>query len=150
MGILQSPCYLGLCREDLIKDITDKVLAYFLKYFSYLDDLQAGITGKELSALQQSVNLEEITQASMCKDNLCCPTDSVEPVKEVLRPTTPEDKLRGCIYLMQGPFGQQLFHMMVLRAARLELALKRASMPSKGARTSLEAYFNASYFNASI
>ena len=39
MGILQSPCFLGLCREDLAKDITDKILSYFLKYISYLDDL---------------------------------------------------------------------------------------------------------------
>ena len=38
MGILQSPCFLGLCREDLEKDITDKMLTYFLKYFSYLDE----------------------------------------------------------------------------------------------------------------
>ena len=39
MSILQSPCNLGLCRENLRKNITDKVLAYFLKYFSYLDNL---------------------------------------------------------------------------------------------------------------
>ena len=50
---------------------------------------------------------------------------------------------------MQGPFRQQLFHM-VLQAARLELFLKRASMPSKGARTSLEAHFSESFVNASI
>ena len=66
MGILQSPCFLGLCREDLAMDITDKVLAGFLKYFSYLDDLQAGITGKELSALQQSVNLNSIQLERPC------------------------------------------------------------------------------------
>ena len=51
---------------------------------------------------------------------------------------------------MQGPFGQQLFQMMVLRAARLELVLRKASMPSKGARTSLEAHFSESFVNASI
>ena len=140
MGMLQSPCYLskkGHYRQGV---------AYFLKYFSYLDDLQAGITGEELAALQQSVNLEENIDG--CEDTNCCPTDSVEPVKEALGPTTPEDELRGCIHLMQGPFGQQLW--MVLRAARLELALKRASMPSKGARTSLEAQFSKSSVNASI
>ena len=58
-----------------------------------MDDLQAGITGKELSALQQSVNLEENINVSMCKDTRCCPTDSVEHVKEVLGPTTPEAEL---------------------------------------------------------
>ena len=87
---------------------------------------------------------------SMCKDTRCCPTDSVERLKDALGPTIPEDELRGCRHLMQGPFGKQLFHMMILRAARLELALKRASMPSKGARTSLEAHFSESFVNASI
>ena len=114
MGILQIPCFLGLCREELAKDITDKILTYFLKYFSYLDDLQAGTTGEELSALQQSVNLEENTKVSMCEDTRCCPTNSVERLKEALGPTTPEDELRGSRHLMQGPFGKQLFHMMIL------------------------------------
>ena len=150
MGILQSPAFLGLCREDLTKDIEDQTLQYFIKFFSYLDDLQAGITGKELSALQQSVSLEENTNVSMCEDTKCCPTDSVERLKEALGPTTPEDELRGCRHLMQGPFGKQLLHMMILRAARLELVLRRASMPSKGATTSLEAHFSESFVNASI
>ena len=119
MGILQSPAFLGLCREDLTKELDDHTLQYFIKFFSYLDDHQAGITGKELSALQQSVNIEENTNVSMCEDIRCCPTDSVEPLEEALGPTTPEDKLSGCRHLMQGPFGKQLFHMMILQAARL-------------------------------
>ena len=40
--------------------------------------------------------------------------------------------------------------MMILQAARLEMVLRRASMPSKGARTSLEAHFSESFVNASI
>ena len=114
-----------------------------------MDDLQAGITGEELSALQQSVNLEENTNVSMCEDTRCCPTDSVEPLEEVLGPTTPEDELRGCRHLMQDSFEKQPFHMMILRAARSELVLRRTSMPSKGATTSLEANGTESFVNAS-
>ena len=39
---------------------------------------------------------------------------------------------------------------MILPVATLELVLKRASMPSKGAKTSMEAYFSESFVNASI
>ena len=113
MEILQYPWFQGLCREDLAKDIKDKILTYFLKDFSYLIDLQTAITSKELSALQQSVNLEENTNVSMYENTRCCPTYSVEPLEEALGPTTPEDKVRGFRHLMQGPFGKQLFRMVI-------------------------------------
>ena len=32
-----------------------------------------------IGVLQQSVNLEENINVSMCEDIMCCPTDSVEP-----------------------------------------------------------------------
>ena len=114
MGILQSPAFLGLCREDLAKDIEHQILKYVLQYASYLDDLQAGNTRQELSALQQSVNLEELTNINVCSDTMCCSTtpiplnSAVGPVEAPLGPLTPEDELRACRHLMQGPFGKQL------------------------------------------
>ena len=78
--------------------LTDSMVFFWNPSFSYLDDLQAAITGQELPALQQSVNLEELTDIQVCSDKMCCPpkltnsTNSVESLEEALGPTTPEDK----------------------------------------------------------
>ena len=53
MGLLQSPAFLGLCIQDLTKDVKDTILQYFLKFVRYLDDLQTGVVTEEITALQK-------------------------------------------------------------------------------------------------
>ena len=48
MGVNQSPAYLSIAFQDVAKSIKDDQLQWFLQYLQYLDDLQIGISGREL------------------------------------------------------------------------------------------------------
>ena len=156
MGLLQSLSYLGICREDLAKDITEDELKYFLKYFSYLDDLQGGIRAHEIIALQAEVNLASIQQTSVCENPDCCspplpPAASDGKFKErALGVATSEDEKRSTRHLYQGHFGKGILHKLCFRTATLKYALRKASMPSKGITTSLEAHFDNVFVNACV
>ena len=121
-----------------------------------MDDLQAGITSKEIKALQSENNLEEIQNTSVCSDEACCdpspppPDSAVEHMDGALGPTTPEDELMACRHLMKGPFGRNIYNKICLRAAHVEYALRKASMPTKGVTTSVTTHFENTFVNTSI
>ena len=48
MGVTQSPYYLSLAFQNPAEHLPDKLLQWFLQFLRYLDDLQIGITIKEL------------------------------------------------------------------------------------------------------
>jgi len=50
---------------------------------------------------------------------------------------TPLDEVRATRHLLQGEVGKRIVHLVCLRAAKLELALRKANMPSKGVVSSL-------------
>ena len=79
-----------------------------------------------------------------CKEDDCFShEDDNLPVinEDLLGGTTPPDEKRFRRHLLRGEFGKKLLHKLVLRAATLEAALINASMPSKGATTSLHQHF---------
>ena len=53
-------------------------------------------------------------------------------------------------HLLRGEFGKKLLHKLILRAATLEACLTSASMPSKGAITSLHQHFDNQFVNEGI
>ena len=121
-----------------------------------MDDLQGGIRAHEIAALQAEVNLASIQQTSVCDDPDCCspplpPAASGGQFKEgALGVATPEDEKRSTRHLYQGHFGKDIQHKLCLRAATLEYALRKASMPSKGITTSLEAHFDNVFVNVCV
>ena len=66
MGVTQSPAYLSLAFQDLAKHLPDKLLQWFLQFLRYLDDLQIGITSKELIEFQDQADLEDSELSSKC------------------------------------------------------------------------------------
>ena len=50
---------------------------------------------------------------------------------------TREDEARATCQLLRGEVGKRIVHLVCLQAAKLELALRKANIPSKGMVTSL-------------
>ena len=73
MGVSQSPAYLSLCLQDLTKAIPDQQLGYYLQYLRYLDDLQLGVTGEEITELQREVDVQDPDLNRKCQDYDCYP-----------------------------------------------------------------------------
>ena len=102
--------------------------------------------------LQRKVDLEAVDLNTECEDYDCCRHDADSRVipEDMLGGITPQDEKRCTRHLLRGEFGETLLHKLVLRAATLEAALIRASMPSKGARTSVQQYFQHELVNEAI
>ena len=151
MGVTQSPAYLSLAFQDLAKTVPDKLLQWFLQYLRYLDDLQIGITAKEVMVFQDKADLQDPELGRQCQDPACCPdeADLSPPSEEMLGEAVPSDKQRSTRHLFrQKQFGKDIFHCLVLRAATLEAALVKADLPTKEATTSLQQHFQHEFVNA--
>ena len=73
MGVNQSPAYLLITFQDVAKGLEDDQLKWFLQYFRYLDDLQIGISARELMEFQEKADLEDPDLSRSCQDPDCCP-----------------------------------------------------------------------------
>ena len=68
----------------------------------------------------------------------------------VLGEVIAHDEQRCTRQLLRSDFGKKLFHKLILRAATLEAALVKASMPTKGATTSLQQHFQHEFVDEAI
>ena len=86
-----------------------------------------------------------------CQDHDCCQDEAAPcvPPEDMLGGVTPEDERKCTRHLLRGQFGKKVFHKLILRAATLEAALVKASMPSKGATTSIK-HFQHEFVNSAI
>ena len=158
MGFLQSPSFLNLCLDSLTNDIKDKILQYFLKYMRYLDDLQSGLVAEEILELQSQVDLDAEDLGKKCDDGDCCSQEGedLQPLHgavinpDLLGEPTPPDEKMCTRHLLKADFDKKVLHRLVLRAATLKAALISASMPSKGATTSLHQHFQHELVNEGI
>ena len=140
MGVNQSPCLLSLCKADL--DLLDEMLTWMIKLLSYVDDLATGLTADEIEEVQGSTPYT--LEPEQCGDHSCCPAKDEQtadtplgiPAQSMALPT-PLDEVRATRHLLQGEVGKRIVHLVCLRAAKLELALRKANMPSKGVVSSL-------------
>ena len=66
------------------------------------------------------------------------PSDDHNLLEPALVPAVLADESRATRHLLQGDFGQKIVHLVVYRAANLELALSRATMHIKDMVTSLK------------
>jgi hypothetical protein len=73
MGVNQSPAYLSIAFQDIAKGLEDDQLKWFLQFLRYLDDLQIGISARELMEFQEKADLEDPDLARSCQDPDCCP-----------------------------------------------------------------------------
>ena len=140
MGVNQSPCLLSLCKTDL--DLQDKMLMWMIKLLSYVDDLATGLTVDEIEEVKGSTPYT--LEPGPCGDSNCCSTQDeqtadepfVIPAQSMASPIS-LDEVRASHHLLKGEVGKRIVHLMCLRAAKLELALRKANMPSKGVVTFL-------------
>ena len=72
-GVNQSPAYLSIAFQDIAKGLEDDQLKWFLQFLRYLDDLQIGISARELMEFQEKADLEDPDLARSCQDPDCCP-----------------------------------------------------------------------------
>ena len=149
MGISQSPVFLNLAKEDLAQqlDEVDKVLADQLRNCSYVDDLGIGLSQQEL----QQAKKNYYPEVQACRDTDCCKAEPAgAPLDESLLPPRPADEQRATRHLLRGEVGRDLTHRLAVRAARLELQLRRADMATRGFTSNLEAVLCPHYFNGVV
>ena len=72
MGVKQSPAYLSIAFQDIAKGLEDEELRWFLQFLRYLDDLQIGISARELMEFQEKTDLEDADLTTSCQDPDCC------------------------------------------------------------------------------
>ena len=132
MGVKHSPLYLSLVKEDVGQEVKkqDKILSYHMANHSYVDDMQSGITAKEVAACQLRLGLQ--LKVDTCDDVECCPPDKDENNTGNIFAEAPQDEARASRHLLQGAVGKELAHSLCLRAATLETALRHCGMPTKG------------------
>ena len=151
MGVNQSPAYLSIAFQDIAKGLEDDQLKWFLQFLRYLDDLQIGISARELMEFQEKADLEDPDLARSCQDPDCCPFvgDLSPPSEGVLVELMRADEQRSTHHLFRHrQFGKDIFHCLVLRAATLEAALVKADLPTKDDTTSLQEHFQHEFLNA--
>ena len=68
MDAHQSPAYLSIAFQDIAKGLEDDQLKWFLQFLRYLDDLQIGISARELIEFQEKADLEDPELSRSCQD----------------------------------------------------------------------------------
>ena len=73
MGVKQSPAYLSVAFQDLLKGLeNDEELRWFSQFLRYLDELQIRISARELMEFQEKADLEDADLTMSFQDPDCC------------------------------------------------------------------------------
>ena len=128
MGMTQSPLILAICNGDL--DLADNVLKFLVKFTSYVDYLISGLMAVEMQQIKQEAYPSTTLQPDPCGDGRCCSSTTIQTTETVrtMALQTPPDEVRDTRHL--------LVYLVILEAAKLELALTQANTARRGISSS--------------